>query len=376
MRIFSFSLPHKKLLEIGQYEIKNGAIIFPHETDKKRKQFMHILENSMKKLTNKLTNKPATYIHRNSGIPLLGHSAFGIVDRNTTTIEVKPITGCNISCSFCSVADNKRIHDFVIEMEYLIQEVEKLIVFKQCDVDIFINAHGEPLLYADLIPLIKQLSGTKRVKNIAMITNGTLLTEEKVKTLVDNGLTQLNISLNSLDKEKGKKLMGKNYNAETVTEVIERSIELLPITLAPVWIPGVNDEDIEAMVAFVSERQDKPFPLQIHIQNFLEYKFGNSPAKEKPWSKFYEDLKNLEQKYHIPLVIPNTEIKPTTSLPKPFQKGDIIEANIVCPGRLPKEMIAVAQGRIISIPNSTKQSGVVKLKITRSKHNIFSGIII
>ena len=43
------------------------------------------------------------------------------------------------------------------------------------------------------------------------------------------------------------------------------------------------------------------------------------------------------------------------------------------PGRLKNEKIAVAKERTISIPNCYKDKGKTKLKITRSKHNIFIG---
>ena len=73
------------------------------------------------------------------------------------------------------------------------------------------------------------------------------------------------------------------------------------------------------------------------------------------------------------------------------EKGDVVKAKIVCPGRLKNEMIAVADDRNITIPNCFGnlrfpepwaspncfiENKEVKLKITRSKHNIFYGVII
>ena len=61
-------------------------------------------------------------------------------------------------------------------------------------------------------------------------------------------------------------------------------------------------------------------------------------------------------------------------LPKPFKKGNIIEAEVVLPGRLGNEMLAVAKDRLISVPECFKEIGSkVRLKIKRSKHNIFLG---
>ena len=62
------------------------------------------------------------YIHQNSGIPLIGTNYFGLVDRDTNIIEFKPITSCNIDCIYCSVAQEKRVMDYVVEKDYLVQE--------------------------------------------------------------------------------------------------------------------------------------------------------------------------------------------------------------------------------------------------------------
>ena len=51
----------------------------------------------------------------------------------------------------------------------------------------------------------------------------------------------------------------------------------------------------------------------------------------------------------------------------------IIEAEIAFPGRLKNEMLAVAKNRLISVPNCDKESGFIRVKIRRTKHNIFLG---
>ena len=44
-------------------------------------------------------------------------------------------------------------------------------------------------------------------------------------------------------------------------------------------------------------------------------------------------------------------------------------------GRLPGEKIAVSKDRVITLPKCDKK-GKVKVKITRSKHNIFIGEVL
>jgi len=90
---------------------------------------------------------------------------------------------------------------------------------------------------------------------------------------------------------------------------------------------------------------------------------------------FYKKMRELEEKNNVKLIYDKHDfnVKKCHELPKPFKKGDIIKARLVCPGRLHEEMLAVAENRLISVPNCYKQEGFVKLKIKRTKHNIFLG---
>ena len=68
-----------------------------------------------------------------------------------------------------------------------------------------------------------------------------------------------------------------------------------------------------------------------------------------PWEKFYEQLKDWETLTGTKLKRTDHTLSKTKELEKPFRKGDVVRAEVVCPGRLKKEVIAAAQGRCISI---------------------------
>ncbi|MBI2659726.1 hypothetical protein HYX07_01020 [Candidatus Woesearchaeota archaeon] len=114
----------------------------------------------------------------------------------------------------------------------------------------------------------------------------------------------------------------------------------------------------------------------IGIQNMLNYRFGRNPIDQVSMDEFYAKMKEFEQKYGEKLVIDkhSFEVEELPELPKPFRKGQIIEAEIVLPGRIGNEKLAVACNRLISVPNCYKEEGSkVRLKIKRTKHNIFLG---
>ena len=109
LKMFYFHIEDPILNKIGKYEIKRNSITFNNVSESNaRKKFDFILNNAFKSLKNKLSNKTTYYIHQSSGIPLMGTNYFGVIDRGTNIIEVKPLTSCNISCIFCSVDEGPK----------------------------------------------------------------------------------------------------------------------------------------------------------------------------------------------------------------------------------------------------------------------------
>ena len=73
-------------------------------------------------LLNKTTNRRTYYITEPT--PLIGHTAFGLIDRGTNVIQVRGLSGCNISCPFCSVDEGihskSRKNDYYVDKDYLV----------------------------------------------------------------------------------------------------------------------------------------------------------------------------------------------------------------------------------------------------------------
>ena len=376
--LFCFCLEKEDIKNIAKFSINKNSITFEDISEQKaNKKFNFLLAKGFQNLKNKLTNKRTVYIHQNSGIPLIGHNAFGLIDRNTSIIEVRAITGCNLNCIYCSVAQGLRPVDFVVEKDYLVKEFKKLVEFKGIDnIEAHIGTQGEPLLYQPLPELIKDLSLIPEVSIIALDTNGTLLTKNKADELVNAGLTRFCFSINSLDQDLAEKIAGCPYNLKHITDILKyiskKDCELI---LTPIWIPGINDKEIPKLIEL-----SKELGCSIGIQNFLNYRFGKNPAKQMSWELFIKKMKELENQYKIKLLFDfkqDFNVRPARSLPKPFKKGEIIKTKIALPGRLKNEKLAIAEQRIISIPGCSAEIGQkVNLKITRTKHNIFAAALI
>ncbi len=383
-RNYYFLIPKKDLESIGKFELKKNSISFDAPEKKARIKLNYLIERYINdSLTNSLNGKRTYYIHSNSGIPLIGNNAFGIVDRNTSLIEIKPNTSCNLSCIFCSVDEglkSRRVVDYLVEREYLVQELEKIIEFKDCDVEVHINTHGEAMLYPEIVELVSDCKRLPRVKSVTMTTNATLLTEKKVDELVAAGMSRINISLNAYDQECAICLADAPYNVEHVKRIAKYIVAKIELGLSPTLVEGHNDEQIEKIIQFGVELQKiNARNLRFGVQKFLKHKLGRNPIKETPWEPFFEQLKAWEKKYGVHLILSPEDysIAKTKALPTPFRKGDIVKAEIKIPGRINKEWIAVAKDRTIAVVDclNVKPGDIVQVKIIKSKHNIFYGTV-
>ena len=367
---------------LGNVRASGKKIVFEGLDEKDaRQRFNGILDANFGNLVCSTTKNRTVYVNRYSGLPLIGSNAFGIVDRNSSMLELKPITGCNMNCIFCSVdeglSSRKRL-EIVIDREYLVEETRKLIEFKNCEVHLVINAHGEPTLYKPMPELIRDLSGIGNVKTISLITNGTLLSEGYVDSLARSGLTRLNVSLNAISGKTSKVLEGHGkYDVEHVKRMAEYAAKKLEVFLAPVYVPGYNDTELGLIIEFA-----KKIGAKVGIQNYLYYNKGRNPMNvaESPWAKFYGMLKKLEKEHEFSLIMDEEDfgIRRTDPLPKPFKTGNVVEATLKCPGRYKNEVIAAAGNRNVTITHAyeIKADKKVKIKITGDKHNIFFGKVV
>ena len=386
---FTFNLSELKLKDV---KISENSISSKDSEKSLNNTFSKILNKGFQSLTNNITKRRTIYIHKNSDIPLIGTNTFGIVDRNTNCIEIKPLTGCNLNCIYCSVDEGNidetgKKFDFLVEKDYLVSEIVRLAGLKhktEQGLEIHIGPQGEPLLYPEITGLIKDISNIDGIKRISMDTNGLLLSEKFADELVDAGLTRFNISLNSMNKVLCDKISNRKYNLDRLVKMIKyiednhASSGRCEIIIAPVLLSGLNDSDkeLDNLINFAKKLSGLKSGIKIGIQNFLEYKNGRNPVKQKSWEEFYDILKKMEEKHGIKLILDADDfnIVKNDVLKKPFKKDDIIKAEIVCQGSYPDEKIGASNNRAITIHDCKQAHGPIRLRIVRDKHNVFDAV--
>jgi hypothetical protein len=322
-------------------------------------------------------------------IPLIGSIYFGIIDRGTNLLQIRPITGYILNCPFCSVDEGPysktRKIDYIIEPDYIFEETKKIIDYKNCDdIELHLDGQCEPLIYPYMTELIKRFSEINQVAVISIQTNGVLLTEKRIKELKHAGLTRINLSINSLDIKQAKYLAGtKDYDVNKIINKIDMIKDNeLDLLIAPVIIPGINEDQVEPLINLILDKDLRSTWPIIGFQKYIPYQFGRKMNVESiKFNQFNRELKNLEKKYDTRLLLAPKDfnIHKTKSLVNPIRKKSVIEVEIVLPGRIyvdknRREMIGKAKNRIVHIINCNFKVGdTEKVNIFRTKHNINYG---
>ncbi len=154
---------------------------------------------------------------------------------------------CNLRCRYCMPEEGveKLTHKEVLSIEEILEVAGESVKLGITKVRI---TGGEPLVRKGILSLIKGLADIPEIQDIAMTTNGILL-KKYGKALKEAGLNRVNISIDSLDPGRYRKIT-RGGEISQVLEGIEEAMKvgLKPIKLNTVIIGDENEEDIQPLV--------------------------------------------------------------------------------------------------------------------------------
>ena len=199
---------------------------------------------------------------------------------------------CNFSCTYCMPLDQ---YEWISKKEILtFEEITRLAtLFVGLGVEKIRLTGGEPLVRQNLDQLVAKVAAISGLKDLCLTTNGALLAE-KIDSLKAAGLKRINISLDTLDPEKFRR-MTKRGDLEKVLEGIFAAKDhgLHPIKLNAVIERGVNDDDILELVEFSREHG-----LAIRFIEYMDVGNSNNWTSEKLVSKA-EILEKISSRYPL-----------------------------------------------------------------------------
>lgn len=164
---------------------------------------------------------------------------------------------CNLRCRYCMPDDIELVPMREIltleEIVIICEEAAKLGIRK------LKVTGGEPLVRRGCVELIGMLKKVSGIEQVTMTTNGVALLDV-AKKLQKNGLDAVNISLDTLDREKFKQITGYD-KFEKVMRAIKKCCEIgIRTKINVVLQRGMNEDEWEELILLA-----KKYPLDMRF---------------------------------------------------------------------------------------------------------------
>jgi cyclic pyranopterin phosphate synthase len=172
--------------------------------------------------------------------------------RDITYLRISITDRCNLRCRYCMPQEGvcKLRHQDVLSYE----EIQEIVAAAaELGIKKLRVTGGEPLVRLGCADLCSRLSAIPGIQEVTLTTNGVLLSEQAA-ALKQAGVSRVNVSLDTLDADKYKKITGGG-DIEKVLQGLEkaREVGLTPIKINTVLIGGFNDDEIPAFVELTRE---------------------------------------------------------------------------------------------------------------------------
>jgi len=178
--------------------------------------------------------------------------------RDINYLRISVTDRCNLRCIYCMPEEGIKSlrHEDILRFEDILKIVK---VAASLGINKIRYTGGEPLVMKDIDKLIYETSRIQGIEDIAITTNGILLSD-MAEDLKKAGLKRVNISLDTLDKDKFRSIT-RIGNLDKVLEGIDKclTLGLKPVKINTVLMRGINDTDV---VDFLNLAKEKPVEIR------------------------------------------------------------------------------------------------------------------
>jgi len=179
-------------------------------------------------------------------------------NRKINYLRISITDRCNLRCIYCMPFEGvtKTRHGEILRYEEILRVSE--VAVKKGIAKVRVTG-GEPLVRRGVVDLIRSLSMIRGVMDLSLTTNGILL-QDFATDLFDAGLHRINVSMDSLNRNKFRKITGGG-DLETVWKGMENAMRVgfSPIKINTVIIKGVNDDEV---IDFARLSIDNPYHVR------------------------------------------------------------------------------------------------------------------
>ena len=174
--------------------------------------------------------------------------------RKISYVRVSVTDRCDFRCTYCMSEDM----EFLPKKDVLsLEELDRLCnTFIDLGVKKLRITGGEPLVRKNIMQLFSNLGKKlgQGLEELTLTTNGSQL-DRYAKDLFDNGVRRINVSLDSLEKNKFKKITRNGYLYKVINGIMVAKKVGLKIKINTVALKGINDNEILNLVNWCGENK-------------------------------------------------------------------------------------------------------------------------
>ncbi|WBV56203.1 GTP 3',8-cyclase MoaA [Chryseobacterium sp. PTM-20240506] len=222
--------------------------------------------------------------------------------RNINYLRLAIVDRCNLRCTYCMPEKGLTW----IKQNELMTDEEMLricSVFTAMGVDKIRITGGEPFVRKNSIDLIKNISQLNGLTDLSITTNG-LLTEPYIPQLKQYGIKSVNLSLDTMDRDRFFKITRRNSFdkvMKTLDSLLQHDIK---VKINTVVMEGQNTEDIIPLVLLT-----KGLPVEVRFIEEMPFN-GSETDVSLNWNftKIHSYIKD-----HFPDIQKTVDPKSSTS---------------------------------------------------------------
>ncbi len=196
---------------------------------------------------------------------------------------------CNLRCFYCMPEEGIKYMPKKALLSF--EEIERLvIILAQLGISKIRLTGGEPFVRTDLMQLIRRIRTIEGIKDIHLTTNG-VLTAQHIPELKKLGIASVNLSLDTLDKNRFKQITRRDEFDKTWDTFLKLVESEIPVKINAVVMDGKNTGDILSLVELT-----KNFPVSVRFIEEMPFNGEGSHYPVLNWS-YKKILEHIKQGY-------------------------------------------------------------------------------
>ncbi|MDW7691739.1 GTP 3',8-cyclase MoaA [Flammeovirgaceae bacterium SG7u.111] len=221
---------------------------------------------------------------------------------------------CNLRCFYCMPEEGIK---YLPQKELLSYEEMLRIssVLAQMGVNKVRITGGEPFVRRELISFLENLVAIEGIDKVSLTTNG-LLTSAYIDRLKSLGVLDVNLSLDTLDRDRFKMITRRDELSkvmETLHNLLENGFR---VKLNAVVMEGKNDEDILDLAAFTIKHK-------VDVRYIEEMPFNGEGGTDKLHWNHVRILGNIKEKFPELVSLPTPVSSTSVGYKIPGSEGQL-----------------------------------------------------